>query len=233
MRLMISVVSAQEAREALSGGAILLDVKNPAEGSLGAQLPRVIREIKSVASGDTQISAAIGDMPNLPGTAALAALGAAVCGAHYIKVGLHGQRSEAEAIALMRAVKDAVREYHTSVIAAGYADYHRIGALSPDCLPRVAQEAGVQGCLIDTAIKDGNTLFDYMTAAELTALAQNAHAKGLLFGAAGALGKQQLPILRDAGIDVAGLRTAVCRHGKRTGILDPARVRNLLDAFNS
>ena len=33
MRLMISVVSAVEAREAMLGGAEILDVKNPAEGS--------------------------------------------------------------------------------------------------------------------------------------------------------------------------------------------------------
>ena len=36
MRLMISVVSAAEAREALAGGAEILDIKNPGEGSLGA-----------------------------------------------------------------------------------------------------------------------------------------------------------------------------------------------------
>jgi (5-formylfuran-3-yl)methyl phosphate synthase len=233
MRLMISVVSAQEARDAIHGGAILLDIKNPAEGSLGAQFPTVIREIKNIAPSDIKISTAIGDMPNLPGTAALAALGAAVCGADYIKVGLHGPRSEAEAISLMRAVKEAAGEYNTWVIAAGYADYHRIGALSPDCLPHIAQEAGVQGCLIDTAIKDGNTLLDCMTTEELTALAQQAHSRGLLFGAAGALREQQLPLLRDAGVDVAGLRTAVCFNGQRNGILDPARVRNLLHKFNS
>jgi (5-formylfuran-3-yl)methyl phosphate synthase len=39
MRLMISVVSAAEARKALLGGAEILDIKNPAEGSLGAQPP--------------------------------------------------------------------------------------------------------------------------------------------------------------------------------------------------
>jgi uncharacterized protein (UPF0264 family) len=232
MRLMISVVSAQEAREAMSSGAMLLDVKNPAEGSLGAQFPRVIREIRGIATRKIEVSSAIGDMPHLPGTAALAALGAAVCGADYIKVGLHGQRSEAEAIALMRAVKEATGGYKTSVIAAGYADYQRISALSPHCLPHVAQEAGVQGCLIDTAIKDGNTLFDYMTTEELTTLAQQAHSRGLLFGAAGALGEHQLSLLRVAGVDVVGLRTAVCRNGKRNGILDPIRVRNLLEKFN-
>ena len=75
MRLMISVTSAEEAHAAMAGGAEILDVKNPAEGSLGAQSPSIIREIKSLISDRVELSAAIGDMPNLPGTAALAALG--------------------------------------------------------------------------------------------------------------------------------------------------------------
>jgi (5-formylfuran-3-yl)methyl phosphate synthase len=231
MRLMISVISAQEAREAMSGGAVLLDVKNPEEGSLGAHPPRVIREIKEAASENIEISVAIGDMPYLPGTAALAALGAASCGADYIKVGLHGPCSETEAIALVREVKKATGGDSISIIAAGYADYSRIGALDPRCLPRIAKEAGIQGCLIDTAIKDGNTLFDYIKAEGLSALAQQAHAQGLLFSAAGALRAEHLPLLRNAGVDIAGLRTAVCRNYQRRGPLDPALVRNLINEF--
>jgi uncharacterized protein (UPF0264 family) len=232
MRLMISVVSTQEALEALNAGATLLDVKNPAEGSLGAQPPGVIREIKKVVSGSVSISAAIGNMPNLPGTAALAALGAAACGADYIKVGLYGQRTETEAIMLMRAVKEAVSGYKTSVIAAAYADCNRFGALPPSFLPHIAQAANVHGCLVDTGIKDGTTLFDHMKSEELKMLVRQSHAEGLLFGAAGALGEQHLPILRDAGVDIAGLRTAVCRNQRRNGPLDAARVSCLLDQFD-
>jgi (5-formylfuran-3-yl)methyl phosphate synthase len=231
MRLMISVVSAAEAREAISSGAALLDIKNPAEGSLGAQFPKVIREIKEMASGNIELSAAIGDMPNLPGTAALAALGAAVCGVDYIKVGLHGLCRESDAIALMGAVQEAVCKFKTSVIAAGYADYARIGSLDPHCLPRVAASAGIRGFLIDTAIKDAHTLFDFLKIEELLSLAKQAHAVDLLFGAAGALHAQHLPLLRDAGADVAGLRTAVCLANQRNGPLDPTRVRDLIGKF--
>jgi uncharacterized protein (UPF0264 family) len=232
MRLMISVISTQEAFEALKAGVTFLDIKNPEEGALGAQSPGMIRAIKKTVAGNVAISTAIGDMPNLPGTAALAALGAAACGADYIKVGLHGQRTATEAIVLMRAVKEAVNGYKASVIAAGYADYQRFGALNPRSLPQVAKEADVQGCLIDTAIKDGNTLFDYLKTEELSALAEQAHAQGLLFGAAGALQERHLPILREAGVDVAGLRTAVCRDHQRHGSLDAATVVHLLDQFN-
>jgi hypothetical protein len=45
MKLMISVLSAVEAQDVIAGGTAILDIKNPAEGSLGAQPPRVIREI--------------------------------------------------------------------------------------------------------------------------------------------------------------------------------------------
>jgi (5-formylfuran-3-yl)methyl phosphate synthase len=227
MRLMISVVSIAEARKALRGGAEILDIKNPAEGSLGAQPPGLIKEISNLFSTEAEISAALGDMPHLPGTAALAALGAAACGAGYVKVGLHGSRNEAEAALLLREVQKAVLEFNTSVIAAVYADYRRAGTLNPECLPRIAAEAGVYGCLLDTAIKDGRTLFDFLDAEALRFLAEQAHAAGLSFGLAGALREQDLPLARDLGADVVGLRTAACRNNQRNGPLEAARVQKL------
>jgi (5-formylfuran-3-yl)methyl phosphate synthase len=231
MRLMISVISATEAREAIQGGAEILDVKNPSEGSLGAQFPRVIREIKELAAGRVQVSAAIGDMPNVPGTAALAALGAASCGADYVKVGIYGPRNETEAITLLREVRLAVQPFNTAVIAAGYADFQRAGAFDPVCLPRAAALAEVQGCLLDTAIKDGHTLLDFLTPRALQLLADQAHSAGLLLGLAGALRAQDLPLLRDLGADIVGLRTAVCRDNQREGPLEAARVKQLCDSI--
>jgi (5-formylfuran-3-yl)methyl phosphate synthase len=227
IRLMISVISTDEARQALQGGAEILDIKNPAEGSLGAQAPGLIREISKLFSAETEISAAIGDMPNLPGTAALAALGAASCGADYVKVGLYGTHSETDAVALLREVQRAVQEFHTMVIAALYADYRRAGTLNPECLPHIAAEAGVHGCLLDTAIKDGRALFDFLNPHALRPLAQQAHAAGLSFGLAGALRGQDLSLANDLGADVVGLRTAACRNNQRNGPLEAALVKKL------
>jgi uncharacterized protein (UPF0264 family) len=231
MRLMVSVVSATEASQALTAGVDLLDIKNPVEGSLGAQSPRVLSEIKKLTSGNIEISAAIGDMPNLPGTAALAALGAATCGVDYIKVGLLGPRSEPEVKLLLHEVRDAVREFNLSIIAACYADYKRIGSLNPECLPNLAASTKIKGCMVDTAVKDGHTLFDFMNPDTLHSLVEQAHGAGLLFGVAGALREQDLPLLRDIGADVAGLRTAVCWDGNRNGTLDPFLVHNLVERF--
>ena len=45
MRLLVSVVSAREARRALAGGADIIDVKDPSQGPLGAPSPRVLSEV--------------------------------------------------------------------------------------------------------------------------------------------------------------------------------------------
>jgi hypothetical protein len=228
MKLMISVVSAEEAREAMLGGAEILDIKNPAEGSLGAPYPRVIREIKDLSAGKVEISAAVGDLPNLPGTAALAALGAASCGPDYIKVGLHGPRNEIEAAALLREVRRAVEGFQISVIAVGYADFGRVGTLDPASLPQVAASEGVRGLLLDTAIKDGRTLLDFLDSTSLRRLGEQTHGAGLLFGLAGSLREEHLVIVGDLGADVVGIRTAACRDNLRNGPLESARVRRLL-----
>ena len=45
MRLLVSVVSGEEAQRALTGGADIIDVKDPGEGALGAPAPRVLSDV--------------------------------------------------------------------------------------------------------------------------------------------------------------------------------------------
>jgi (5-formylfuran-3-yl)methyl phosphate synthase len=230
VKLLVSVVDAGEARAAAAAGADIVDVKNPAEGSLGAPAPAVIEGVRAAVSAQLPVSAAIGDMPNLPGTAALAALGAARCGAAFVKVGLWGVAAEADAIALLRAVADAVTAVPgVVVVACGYADARRVAQapLAPELLPRVAQAAGVGICLLDTAIKDGRGLLDWLAPDALEPLVAGAHAAGLQVALAGALRAEDLPMVRATGADIAGVRSAACGDGRRTGPLDPARVRAL------
>jgi (5-formylfuran-3-yl)methyl phosphate synthase len=227
MRLLVSVVDADEARAASAAGADIVDVKNPDEGSLGAPSPAVIEAVRAAVPAQLPVSAAIGDMPNLPGTAALAALGAARSGAAFVKVGLWGVSTEPEAVALLRAVRDGVAGVPGAmVVAAAYADARRVAhaPLAPELLPRVAQAAGVAMCLLDTAVKDGRGLLDWLAADELASLVADAHAAGLQVALAGALRAEDLPVVRAAGADIAGVRSAACANGRRSGPLDPARV---------
>jgi uncharacterized protein (UPF0264 family) len=228
MKLLVSVVNAGEARTAASAGADIVDVKNPAEGSLGAPSPAVIAGVRAAVPGELPVSAAIGDMPNLPGTAALAALGAAASGATFVKVGLWGVSTADDAVALLRAVVDALPE--TMVVAAAYADAQRVehAPLAPELLPRVSLAAGVDACMLDTAVKDGRCLLEWLSPEALRALVAEAHTAGLEVALAGALAASDLPVVRDIGADIAGVRSAACGDGRRSAPLDAARVRALV-----
>ena len=230
MKLLVSVVDEDEARAAAAAGADIVDVKNPAEGALGAPSPAVIAGVRATVPGELPVSAAIGDMPNLPGTAALAALGAARSGAAFVKVGLWGTSTQQEAVALLLAVGEAVADIPGAVVVAGaYADARRVphAPLAPELLPRVASEAGVAICLLDTAVKDGRGLLDWLSAEALATFVADAHEAGLEVALAGALRAEDLPVVHSAGADIAGVRSAACGDGRRSGPLEAARVRAL------
>jgi uncharacterized protein (UPF0264 family) len=228
MRLLVSVTDAAEARVAADAGVDIVDVKNPAEGSLGAPSPRVIEQVREVVPPERPVSAAIGDLPNLPGTAALAARGAARSGAAYVKVGLWGTSTTAEAVAVLRAVRDALDDGAT-VIAAVYADAERVpgGPLPPEAVVATARQAGVGGCLFDTAVKDGRGLFEWLSPETLAALVAEGHVAGLQMALAGALCAEDLSAVRATGADIAGVRSAACCDGRRTAPLDAERIERL------
>jgi (5-formylfuran-3-yl)methyl phosphate synthase len=233
MRLLVSVVSAQEARRALAGGADIIDVKDPGEGALGAPSPRVLSEVVREVGAAAPISVALGDMPNLPHTAALAARGAALSGADYVKVGLRGVRELDDAAALMRAVADAVGVGgdRVSVIAAAYADADALDppALAPACLPALVDRTGIAGALVDTFVKDGRGLYGWLSEPELTDLIARTHTAGASFAVAGQLTRGDL--CRVAA-DVVGVRSAVCHGGDRAAELDADLVAAAVAALN-
>ena len=229
MKLLVSVVDAAEARLAVAGGVDIVDVKNPAEGSLGAPAPGVIAQVRDVVPAELPLSAALGDLPCLPGTAALAALGAARSGAAYVKLGLWGAAGTEDAAAVLRAARVAV-DGEAEVVAVAYADAARVPRrpLAPSELVAAAREAGLSGCLIDTAVKDGRGLLSWLGADALAELVAEAHGAGLEIALAGELRAADLVAVRAAGADIAGVRSAVCRGG-RTGALDPSRIAALRD----
>jgi len=228
MKLLVSVVDAAEARLAVAGGVDVVDVKNPAEGSLGAPAPGVIAAVRAVLPAGMPLSAALGDLPALPGTAALAALGAARSGAAYVKLGLWGPSRAEEAVAVLRAARAAV-DGDTRVVAVAYADAARVPShpLAPSELVAAAREAGVDGCLLDTAVKDGRGLLAWLAPEALAAFVADAHGAGLEVALAGELRAEDLPVVRATGADIAGVRSAACRDGRRTAALDPERIARL------
>ena len=85
----------------------------------------------------------------------------------------------------------------------------------------------MSGCLIDTAIKDGRGLLSWLDADALAELVAEAHDAGLEIALAGELRAEDLPAVRATGADIAGVRSAACRDGRRTAALDPQRIAEL------
>lgn len=195
----------------------LVDVKKPDEGSLGANYPWVISAIRQAVPANKPVSATLGDVPFKPGTVAQAALGAAVSGADYIKVGLYGCGTPEQGIEVMRGVVRAVKDYRPDalVVASGYADSHRIGSINPLAIPYVAYESGSDAAMVDTAIKDGSSLFDHMSVQTCAEFVDRGHQYGLLVALAGSVKEHHLADLSRIGTDIIGVRGAVCAGGDR------------------
>ena len=236
MLLLISPINSEEALEAIEGGADIIDVKNPKEGSLGANFPWVIKNIREITPNGMYVSATLGDVPYKPGTVSLAAAGAVVSGADYIKVGLYGTKSYDEALEVMENVVKSVKEFDDNalVVASGYADAHRVGAIDPIKIPRVAAESGADLAMVDTAVKDGKTLFDFMDKDKLIEFNKNIHEYGLKSALAGSIKKEQLRLLYDIGCDVVGIRGAACTGGDRNkGTINRTAVMELKDMIEN
>lgn len=229
MKLLISPMNPGEALEAVAGGADIIDVKNPSEGSLGANFPWVIKELREIVPEDIEVSATVGDFPNLPGSASLAALGAATCGVDYVKVGLYGVKSIEEAEYFSKMVVKSVNEFNrdVSVVLAAYADYERIDSIDFKLLPDIGASARADVVMIDTAVKDGKRLFDHASLTELEDFVLRAHELGLITAFGGSLVGDDFEILSDLGVDIVGVRGAACENENRRSQIKVSKVRKL------
>ena len=207
MELLVSPASVQEAKSTFS--ADIIDVKKPSEGSLGANFPWVISEIKSMT--DKPVSAAIGDYDFRPGGASQGAFGAASAGADYVKVGLMFDGDE-NALEFIKSVTKAVKWKfpEKKVVIATYADYTRVDSISPFDMAPLAAKAGADVAMIDTAVKDGKGLFDYLSEDELIKFIAKNRELGILTALAGSLKFEDLEILKRIDPEIIGVRGMVC-----------------------
>jgi hypothetical protein len=238
MRLLVSVRSAAEARAAVTGGADIVDAKEPTRGSLGPVGPAVLRAILGALPGGIPLSVALGDLRDPAEVAsAWALLDGLASGTRdrpaglYVKAGLAGTRDPALARAVLGAVVEAARvgPVRPAVVAVAYADHERAGALPRDVVADLAADAGAAGVLLDTWGKDGRDLFAWAGQADLERWLDAARRRGLLTALAGSLTGDGLRAAAGLTPHVVGVRGAAC-DGGRSGLVSEARVRELATA---
>ena len=117
------------------------------------------------------------------------------------------------------------------MVVAGFADWERAGAPAPHELPALARAADIQGCLIDTAVKDGRGLFHWLDDADLRGFVAACRERGLVSALAGSLALADLARVVTLGPDIAGVRGAACVGDRIRGRVSGDRVRALAGAL--
>jgi len=237
MKLLISVANLEEASIVLENGCDIIDIKNPKEGSLGANHPKVIKEIIKYVDGRIETSATIGDLPYLPGTSSLAGLGAAMLGVDYVKAGLYGVINYEDAYTLAKWIVSAVKEYYpkTKVIICGYGDYLSIKSVNLLFLPKIAYKVEADGVLIDLKTKSKNTnIFRYLDPSTIRKIVKEVHEYNMIFALAGGLNITHVNLLKNLNVDVMGVRRGVLHlNNWLYGSISGKKVRELYEKVHA
>ncbi len=223
-RLLVSVRSAEEAEQALAGGAALIDVKEPDRGPLGAAAASVIAAVVQRVGGRAPVSAALGELHE--GNALQASLARRVA---FAKFGLAGCGDDLRWKDRWRA---EVRLLPEGVAPVGvvYADWSAARAPDPREVLAAAAELGCGALLVDTYDKSAGSVANLWSHQQLRWLVTEARAAGMRSVVAGSLCLDDLKALAWLEPDYFGVRRAACSGG-RSGRLSAARVDELVDAI--
>jgi|DewCreStandDraft_4_1066084.scaffolds.fasta_scaffold74989_3 uncharacterized protein (UPF0264 family) len=210
IQLLVSVRSVEEADEALSGGADLIDMKDPAQGPLGRVGRPVARDIVSRVGGRKPVSLAGGELSEV-WTDDFGDL----TGIRYLKIGLAGWAGR-DWVSALRPLVRQVASKGSQLVVVAYADCHQAQAPAPEDVLEFAREHRLAAWMIDTWTKDGRHLFDWQTPATIRRLGQRCRQADLAWALAGSLRGTDAPLLRELRPTWVAVRGSVCLGG-RTG----------------
>ncbi|WP_347489841.1 (5-formylfuran-3-yl)methyl phosphate synthase [Desulfoscipio sp. XC116] len=231
---MISVFEGKEITAALDGGADIIDVKNPAEGPLGAPSPEAISDVCNRLKGNKPFSIALGEFPNKPNAAALAALGGAHFLPDFIKVAFVSHTVSEEIFETLRAIKKSLRFFRQKKIAlvsVAYADTLGSASWNLSDFATVSKAGGADGCLVDTSQKNGKSLPDYLSRNNIERFIADCRKEQLFCGLAGSLRIDNVTDLCRLEPDIIGVRSAVCGGDRLRGTVSAQSVRELRAAL--
>lgn len=234
-RLLVSVRSKMEALEALAGGVDILDVKEPANGSLGMADLNVVREIADLVHQEAAavpVSVALGELTDWTDFDEVISLPPSV---KFAKVGLSGLRGLPDwrrAWQSFRNRCDDRREQSIKWVAVAYADAVKASSPSLQEVLQAAIETDCAGLLIDTFGKDTKSLIDHVPASQLCEIAKECRRGRIFLAIAGRLTVEALSDVSECQPDVLAIRSAACRHGNRQDSVEASRVASFRDAIH-
>jgi uncharacterized protein (UPF0264 family) len=239
VRLLVSVRSSAEAVAAATGGADIIDVKEPLHGSLGRPSGATVQSIQQALSASSSLgsvalpplSCALGELLEwFPAGAAAATVSSpadfsplVLQGYQYAKAGAAGCSD----VCVWQMRMQQLQRWLPQIshwVAAAYADAARAGAPEVEAMVDSALECGCRVLLVDTWLKDSSTLLDWLPEQRLERLSQQCAAAGLELALAGRLQLVQVPRLLRLRPAILAVRGAVCEAGDRSGSVSRHRV---------
>jgi (5-formylfuran-3-yl)methyl phosphate synthase len=219
--LLVSVRSMEEVESALSGGATLLDVKEPKNGPLGAPSEETARAVLEAVAGRVPVSVAMGEHLEFRRPSA------ALAGVSYFKWGPAGLRTVWALRAAHEMACDRVRAVSPEgrVVLVAYADWQKADAPAPEEVCDLACQTPGSVLLIDTFAKPSE-LLKALPLERVALLCRLCRSAGVRVALAGSLTRAQIETLLPTGPDWFAVRGAVCAGG-RDGVVSVERVREL------
>lgn len=214
--LLASVRSAQEAMIAITGGAAIIDAKDPEAGALGAVDSTTLQAIRSVVPRTTPLSATTGDIPagDIDGILN-EILRVAKCGADLVKIAVVGDGDQMMQLLAELGQRRRLQDAYGRRVAVLFADRTSDWSII-EALPA----AGFAGVMLDTQDKTCGSLLDIVSPPQLAEFIVHARRVGMFAGLAGALRLRHIPMVTALDPDVMGFRGALCRQQCRTASMD-------------
>ena len=220
--LLISVRSKREMDAAMTGGADIVDLKEPRKGALAPTSVSFWRSISELAVNEKAVSfsAALGESQEariiaqfLPAEFRFAKVGPSGCGTRH------------SLTHLWIDVRSRI-DPQTELVAVAYADHQASGCLSAESVFTLAAELGFSRVLIDTFVKNGRSSIDHLGFEQLQLLSQIAGEHKIGWALAGSIRMHDVSMLAQRGIvpNCYGVRGDVCQ-GTRESELSVERVR--------
>lgn len=238
-QLLVSVRNPSEARSAILGGAEIIDIKEPARGSLGkaddaviAHIVHTVRELDPAIP----ISAALGELHEWEEATTIPTMSQDV---GFVKLGLSRLARTGDWKDRWRTFRDCferLNPHSPAWVMVSYADWIAADAPSPKVLMEAAPELDCRMVLLDTFAKTGRTLLDILSLSELVEIQAASNQKELPLALAGSLRAEDLRRLDGLSPDIIAIRSAACWEGDRNGSICPVAVsqfRNQLQAVFS
>ncbi|MCA9193184.1 MAG: hypothetical protein KDB03_15535 [Planctomycetales bacterium] len=211
MDLLVSVKNLHEAQLVIEQGVSWVDLKDPGKGSLGSPDLAIVREVSDWLCAQhshrlDRFSIALGEQRELELDEILKR---AEC-ANLLKVGLSGLMNIRNWQERLLRISESIASRQAKLIPVYYADDQRAQCPSLKEIVELSQQIAASHFLVDTFVKDGQTLFEFCSAGQLGRLKEKLNDFGCRLVLAGSLKIEHLPLLAEVQPSMVAIRGAAC-----------------------